>query len=300
MRRKAKWAVGGLLLVIACAFYPPHANAGTVLSVSMDDKLMQMDVEDYLVGVVAAEMPASYEMEALKAQAVAARTRVSDGRCLSNPGADVCTNSACCQGYMDEQERQEKWGVDAIEYGARIAEAVEATRGMIMLYDGKPIEVLYHAVSGGMTENVEEVFANALPYLRSVESPGEENASSFETVQVFAKHAIVEAFPDAAQDGKLQLEILERTESGRVAFIRVGRLTMTGRLFRSALNLKSTNFELSERGDEIVITQRGYGHGVGMSQAGANAMALAGSDFETILAHYYTGVTLGQMTEQQP
>ena len=253
-----------------------------------------MNLEDYVAGVVAAEMPALYHMEALKAQAVAARTRVAAGRCRQNADADVCTNAQCCQGYISEAERFEKWGADADQMNERIRQAVQATEGVIMLYDGQPIEVLYHAVSGGYTENAEEVFAQALPYLRGVESPGEEDARGYQTEQIFTKQEIADVFPDATHNGKIELEILGRLESGRVTLIRVGRLTMTGRQFRSALGLKSTNFELFMRDNQIVVAQKGYGHGVGMSQAGADAMAKNGADYMAILSHYYTGISFGK------
>lgn len=275
----------------------PNAAAEKTLSVSIDDEIIQMKEEEYLVGVLAAEMPALYHMEALKAQAVAARTRIAASRCLNDPEADVCGDSSCCQGYLNENERHEKWGAETDSLTERLRQAVHETEDIIMLYNGEPIEVLYHAVSGGQTEDVEDVFSEALPYLRSVESPGEESASGYSTEQVFTKQAIVDTFPDAVVNGKLQLEILERSKSGRVILIRVGRFTMPGRLFRSALGLKSTNFELSMRDDQIIITQKGYGHGVGMSQAGANAMAQAGLDYRSILAHYYTGISFGKLDD---
>ena len=139
-----------------------------------------------------------------------------------------------------------------------------------------------------------DTVSSALPYLRGVKSPGEENANGYQTEQVFTKKEIAETFPDAIENGKIVLEILARSQSGRVSLMRVGRLMITGRMFRSALGLRSTNFELSWREDQIVITQTGYGHGVGMSQAGANAMANNGADYKAILSHYYTGTSFGR------
>jgi len=272
-----------------------NAIADAALRVSMDGKIIPMELEEYVVGVVAAEMPALYHLEALKAQAVAARTRAASGRCRKHKDADICTDSACCQGYLAEAERQTRWGADAFEMNERVRQAVASTEGLVILYDGVPIEVLYHAISGGYTEDVEEVYAVALPYLRGVNSPGEESARGYSAEQLFSKKEIVDAFPDAAENGKIQLEILARSESGRVTVIRVGSLTLSGRAFRAALSLRSTNFELSAREDQIVIAQTGYGHGVGMSQAGADAMATGGADYQAILSHYYTGITIGRM-----
>jgi stage II sporulation protein D len=294
MTRRTKRAVFAAIILIMI-LRSGSAAADTAPRVLMDGKIIQMEREEYLVGVVAAEMPALYHIEALKAQAVAAHTRVVSGRCRQNMDANVCADSACCQGYIDELERLAKWGADADKMNERVHEAVAATEGLIMFYDGEPIEVLYHAISGGYTADVEDVYANALPYLRGVASPGEEQARGYQTEQVFTKKEIAEAFPDAIENGKIVLEILERSQSGRVTLIRVGRLTMTGRMFRSALGLRSTNFELSAREDQIVIAQTGYGHGVGMSQAGANAMANDGADYMTILSHYYTGITFGRI-----
>ena len=284
----------GLVVMALCVGIPLLARGDDRLAVFIGDKIVEMPREKYLVGVVAAEMPASYEVEALKAQAVAARTRTLGG-CLSHHQADVCGDSACCQGYLDEEAQVARWGEDTEQYRARIEAAVNATQGIIILYEDKPIEVLYHAVSGGHTEDVEQVYGMALPYLRGVVSPGEENASRYETVQEFTQETLAAAFPGMA--GPIALEVLERSESGRVLRVLVGGHEMTGRLFRSALGLKSTNFVIEQDADGVRIWQRGYGHGVGMSQAGANAMAKSGVTFREILLHYYTGVVLGTLAE---
>ncbi len=295
--RWVKWVVAGLLAAALCALMPLSAEAKETLRVFDGMEVVEMTWEEYLVCVVAGEMPAEYEEEALKAQAVAARTRAVRGRCLSHSDADVCTDSRCCQAFLTEEEQDARWGEDAALYRARILEAVRETGSLILTYDGEPIEVLYHAVSGGQTEDVEAVYPNALPYLRSVPSPGEEDASRFETVQTFDDEALAAIFPDEAADGVVALEVLDRSDSGRVLTIRVGAHTMSGRLFRSALGLSSTNFEIEREDGTVTISQRGYGHGVGMSQAGANAMAKSGATFADILFHYYTGVAISVRTE---
>lgn len=290
--RLVKWLVGGIVFFIICTMLPAYTRAETMVRVWDGDKTILMDETDYLCGVVAAEMPASYEMEALRAQAAAARTRIYGTKCVSAQDADVCMNSQCCQGYLDDLGQEARWGVDAAMYKARILSAVQSTEGVMMLYEGTPIEALYHAVSGGETEDVENVYANALPYLRGVASPGEEQAPRFETIQTFSQETLCALFPDEAANGSVALEVLERSESGRVLWIRVGVHTMSGRTFRAALGLTSTNFAIDDEGNAVSIVQRGYGHGVGMSQAGANAMAKEGATYAEILLHYYTGVTL--------
>ena len=268
-----------------------------------------MPIETYLTGVVAAEMPASYHVEALKSQAVAARTRAAaqcfalgGNGCSRHAGADICTDSAHCQAYMSVDKRKEKWGGEFSAYEARVSQAVYETRGQVMTYDGQPITVLYHAVSGGHTEDVEEVFGQSLPYLRGVESAGEEGVSKYETEQAFsfsdAAKALNQAFPNAhvtKENLSQELRILQVSPTNRVLSIQVGDVQVTGREVRGALNLNSTLFTLSFTKDSVLFSQRGYGHGVGMSQAGANAMAASGSGYEEILSHYYQGVTFSPL-----
>ncbi len=290
--RFIKWIVGALLAIALSGLIPIPAKAGKIILVFNGDETVAMEEDDYLVGVVAAEMPANYEMEALMAQAIAARTRAMGGYCASHPDANVCVDSRCCQGFLDEVGQEGRWGKDAESYQNRIYQAVESTHGQILTYDGEPIEVLYHAVSGGWTEDVENVYRVALPYLRSVSSPGEEEAKGFETVLSLTGASLAAIFPDEAEEGNVPLEVLERSETGRVLWVKVGKHTMTGRTFRGALGLASTNFEIIQEDGVITFLQHGYGHGVGMSQAGAEAMAKAGADYDEILLHYYTGVTI--------
>ncbi|MDR1569140.1 MAG: stage II sporulation protein D [Oscillospiraceae bacterium] len=261
--------------------------------------LVDMPLETYVQRAVAAEMPASYDAQALKAQAVAARTRAIAGRCVRYSKANVCTDSGCCQAYIDQNEQQNKWGESYSLYYNKINNAVIETSGEILTFDGEPILVLYHAVSGGRTEDVELVFAQALPYLRGVESKGEEGASRYESRQTFTRQAFADgvnaAYPQArlrAESLEEQIEILERSESDRVLTIRLGDTQVDGRALRSTLNLYSTNFIIAFTPDTVDIKERGYGHGVGMSQAGAQAMAEEGASYREILSYYYTGVTI--------
>ena len=256
-----------------------------------------MPLEDYIIGVTAGEVPASFELEALRAQAVAARTftlkhMVGEARCKS--GHTICTDPGCCQAFADEARMRELWGDSYDKYLARIREAVLSTAGEVLTSDGELVTALYHSCAGGRTEDCEAVFAVALPYLVSVESEGEEGVTYEKTytAKEFTER-INAAFPDALMtDPKKEVEVWERTGSGRISLIRLGGTVRTGQQLRTALKLKSTNvlFDITE--DTVRLTCIGSGHGVGMSQLGANAMAARGADYEEILKHYYTGVEL--------
>lgn len=273
-------------------------------------KLLRMPLEEYIIGVVASEMPASFAPEALKAQSVAARTyavrRMAslNGSPCGDHGADVCTDSSCCAAWRSNEALAERWGDDADYYIDKISSAVEATAGIIALYGGEPIEALFHSSSGGMTENASDVFGGDTPYLLAVSSPGEENASHYEdtfewTASEFAKK-LNRAFPKANLSKKSlpdDVEILSRSEGGRVTALRLGDTTITGRELRSALDLPSAAFTVAFEGPSVILTTHGYGHGVGMSQYGADAMARSGAGFEEILSHYYTGITLGSVSD---
>ena len=265
------------------------------------DKLVDMDLEAYIVGVVSAEMPVRYEFEALKAQAVASRTytlySMAHGGCHTNPDADVCTNSKCCQAYSSLERMQESWGSSYTENYARVAEAVMGTAGEVLTYNGKLCDALYHACSGGQTEDSEHVYANALPYLRGVDSPYEDPMRTEDVA--FGTDALVELiaakYPDSgvtADNVRDAVRIAAAYESGRVETLQLGKAAITGKQARSVFGLKSTMFTVTWTNDGIVFHTKGYGHGVGLSQNGANGMAKHGSDYREILLHYYTGVSI--------
>ncbi len=266
------------------------------------DKLVDMDLEEYIVGVVSAEMPAYYDFEALKAQAVASRTytlySMAHGGCHTNPDADVCTNSKCCQAYSSHERMQSTWGKDYANNYNRIAQAVMETAGEVLVYEGKLCDALYHACSGGQTENSENVYANAIPYLRGVDSPYEDPMRT-EDVPI-GEDALVELiaakYPESgigAENVREGLKIDSAYESGRVKTLRLGKTEITGKQARSLFGLRSTMFTITWSEDGIVFHTKGYGHGVGLSQNGANGMAKHGSDYRSILLHYYTGVSIG-------
>lgn len=274
-----------------------------MLNVYLNDEkgICQVPLEAYVAGVVAREMPDSYEPEALSAQAVAARTFAvyksslfSKEGCASHAGADVCASSACCQGYT---------AVDETKYKNAVRAAQE-TQGKIALFHAHPIRALYHASSGGHTENAENVYSEALAYLRGVPSPGEEDYTRFQTeteMTIDDLRKAFRAFPDMLFPDNVplseQLEVLSRSDTGRVTEMRVGLTGMSGSDFRRAAGLKSTLFEMEFTDNGVRFRMTGYGHGVGMSQAGAQAMALSGKTHEEILSHYYTGISFSTLAE---
>jgi stage II sporulation protein D len=270
-------------------------------------KSLTMDIEEYVKGVVAAEMPANFEPEALKAQAVAART-FTYGRLTGtfassqgiHDGIEICTDPAHCQAWKSKESAMKQWG---ILFGNRnwskISKAVQETNGIIVIYNDKIANTVFHANSGGMTENIENVWAgDPVPYLRSVESSGEEDNTAYKNIVIIKNKDFVASMKAAFTNMKFtyttdvikDIKIISRTESGRVNNIKVGNTTMKGTDFREILGLKSTNFTIEKSGtDSIKITAIGNGHGVGMSQWGANAMAKDGKTNEEILKYYYQG-----------
>lgn len=283
-----------------------HPEYGTVtlksslITVCVDGTPTEMELEEYLIGVVAAEMPASSSPAALEAQAVAARTFTAlrmQGRSKCKSGCTVCNDVHCCQAYRSDGNLRKAWGKKYEVNIDKIRSAVRNTEGIVVTFEGKLISALYHASSGPYTENSEEVFAVALPYLVSVDSC--EGDAEMITVQEFSIAETVEKlnalYPDAEMSiplDPLDFDIWGTTDAGRVQLIRIGGTVITGAAMRKALGLKSTRFTVEIKGDKIVFTCLGYGHGVGMSQTGANEMAKDGADFAEILAHFYTGTEL--------
>ena len=274
----------------------PNEKPEGMLSISLYDrasgKTEEMPLEEYIIGVVGAEMPASFPLEALKAQAVAARTyavrhmTAFGGSGCS--GADICTDSGCCQSYRSPEQLKKKFGGDTRQYMDKLRQAVYETEGEYAAYKGEPIEALYHSSAGGRTEDAQNVFSAALPYLVGVDSPGEETAGKYAAeVRVSLgefTNRVNKKWPAAKlKKNRLgeQVKVVSRYDSGRE--------------LRRLFDLNSANFTLSI-GEKVTIRTKGYGHGVGMSQYGARAMALEGAGYEEILKHYYTGVEIEKVT----
>lgn len=276
------------------------------IAVFSDGEVVVMPLNKYLIGVVGGEMPASFPLEALKAQAVAARTyalrrmAAYGGEGCGKGGADICTDSACCQAYTQPEELEESFGKNSRRYMDKLIEAVYSTDGEVILYDGSPIEALYHSSAGGRTEDAQNVFSSALPYLVGVESPGEEGSKYHGEQEYTPKEfaaAINKKWPDANLNRKKlqsQVKILSRYDSGQVESLKLGNVTVSGKELRKLLGLNSANFTI-DISDTVLIRTTGYGHGVGMSQYGARAMALEGATYLEILTHYYTGVDVEKM-----
>lgn len=274
-----------------------------ILQVWLEGEVREMPLESYVCGVVAAEMPAAYHQQALQAQAVAARTRAlqqqAGGGCAAHSGADICGDSGCCQGYAGIAECQAMWGAEYEMYRDRIVAAVHATKDELLTYEGEPITVLYHAMSGGMTESAQTVFAQSLPYLVSVESKGEEGARGFMQDSFFSFEEVAAqlnaALPElrcTADELRRTLSVGDYTQSGRARTVLVKDEAIDAKTVRKALGLRSTWFSITLDAQGVTFHQRGYGHGVGMSQVGANSMAADGADYQSILAHYYPGTLL--------
>lgn len=255
-----------------------------------EETVTEMDMDTYLTGVVLAEMPASFEMEALKAQSCVARTYAGKAYVSGGKHGDgsVCGNPSCCQGYMAVDAYLASGGTeDAVN---RVRTAVSATSGSVLTYDGQLIEATYFSCSGGRTEDAVAVWGTDFPYLQAVDSPGEEQAAYYTDTQVFSASEFARLLQlPLTGDPAGWIGTATYTEGGGIHTLEIGGEHFTGTRLRSLLGLRSTAFSVEIQGAEIWITTRGYGHRVGMSQYGANAMAASGSSWKEILAHYYRG-----------
>ena len=273
-----------------------------------DGTVAELTMADYLWRVVAAEMPASFEPEALAAQAVCARTyslwklRAGSHR---GSGADLCSDSRCCQAYIEPAEAAERWGALAEAYTAKIAAAVAETDGQALTYGGEIIQAVFFSSSAGQTEDAAAVWGSSLPYLVPVDSPeGDEVPNYHTTVTLTADEVRALAateHPDAvlAGDPAGWITDVSYTASGRVAELSFGGVTLSGGAARNLFGLRSASFTVEEADGVFTFSVTGYGHGVGMSQYGANAMAKEGSGWRDIVEHYYTGVTVERMDAAQ-
>ena len=268
-------------------------EAGMELAVLIDGQVTQMELEEYIAGVVLAEMPAEFETEALKAQAVVARTyalrRMETGNKHDN--CDVCGDPNCCQGYKPVEEYLKRG--ETQENVDKIRGAVSATAGQVLVYDGELIEATYFSCSGGQTEDALTVWGTDIPYLRSTESPGEEDAAHYtDTVFMTREEFITCVDTPLSGPASTWLGPVTYTTGGGVNTIQIGGRTYKGTEVRAMLGLRSTDFTMTAKGDGIEVVTRGFGHRVGMSQYGADAMAVTGSGYREILAHYYQGTDL--------
>jgi stage II sporulation protein D len=262
-------------------------------------------MEEYLCGVLAGEMPAEFNMEALKAQAVAARTFViykeNQGKQSKHKDAVICTDYKHCQEYKSYDDLKKKNGEEWMKNSySKIQQAVKETKGHIITYNNEPILTLYFSTSSGKTENSEEVFSTAYPYLKSVESPYDKDYSPkyVSTLKISNKdfvNALEKSYSDIQLDENNlsnQIKILETSDGGSVEKIKIGNKEIKGINVRSILNLNSANFDIDFNDNYLDFIVKGYGHGVGMSQWGAEGMAKEGYRYYDILSHYYAGTQI--------
>ena len=266
-------------------------------------EIKEIDVEEYVAGVVSSEMQVNFEKEALKAQAVAARTYYYSKRlssCSEGQGAEIC-DSIHCQVYTPKEERLATWSEDKRESNwNKIRDAVKETEGEVLVYSGELVKhPQFFSTSSGKTENCIDVFSEDIPYLKSIESPGEEIAPKFKSIINIDKSTFINVITNNYKNTALNYEnlqnnikILSRTEGGAVKEIKLGKVTISGIEFRNLFNINSANFTLNIIENEVIINCTGYGHGVGMSQWGANIMAKEGKNYKDILKHYYSGVNI--------
>ncbi len=273
-----------------------YSDADQMVDVLQDSgDVKQMDLESYLVGVVLGEMPADFELEALKAQAVVARTytcrRMENGK---HENASVCTNSDCCQAFRAVEDYLQQGGTDeAVE---RVRRAVHDTAGDVLLYQGDLIDATYFSCSGGFTEDAVAVWGKDIPYLQSVESPGEEDAPRFSDERSFSAQELSEKLGVSSSEPLTDWFGKEsRTEGGGVDQIHICGKVFSGREVRSLLGLRSTVFDIEIQGDRVCFHTKGFGHRVGMSQYGAQVMAKEGKNYQDILLHYYQGTEFGKV-----
>lgn len=250
-------------------------------------------LDDYIISVVAAEMPALFEDEALKAQAVASRTYA-----LKN--IDISTDndiSKIGQEFITKQEMEKRWGDKFSTYYNKIKSNVLKTKNQIITYEDEPIEAVFHATSSGITENAKDVWNKDVPYLVSVDSTLDSESNNFIHETVYNKNSFVHMF--SFLEKKLnpnnllsQIKITKTSDTGNVIDVDINGEIISGADIRKLLGLRSTNFSIKDDGDNIIFVTKGYGHGVGMSQTGANLLAKQGYTYEEILKHYYTNVTI--------
>ncbi|MFV8826349.1 stage II sporulation protein D [Alkalihalobacterium sp. APHAB7] len=270
---------------------------------SQESRIEEVPLEEYVVGVVASEMPASFEIEALKAQALTARTyilkQMLEPSDIAMPDGAMVTDTVHHQVYKNLEQLKQEWDKDFEWRINRIREAVLQTQGQVLTYNGEPITAAFFSTSNGFTENSEDYWPNEIPYLRSVESPWDTHSPRFTATTTLSIGEFQQKLGvQLPSDGSVG-EIIKRTDGKRVAKVNINGKEvnkngdeLTGRFVREKLGLDSSDFKWSRQGDQVVIETRGWGHGVGMSQYGANGMAKEGKTYRDIIEHYYQGVAV--------
>jgi len=278
-----------------------YKNYNTIKLVhTKDNSIEEIGLDEYLYGVVSAEMPVDFELEALKAQAIVARTytiyKITQNE-SKHGDAHICDSSACCQAWILKEDRLARWEQEKGEENwNKIVLAVNDTKGKIITYEGKPINAFFHSNSGGATESPINVWGGSgYPYLQTVETSGEDGYTQYSSELEISKDDFINKMKEKYSDFVINfeeensLQILEYTEGGRIKTIKIGNKNLSGVEVRTIFGLRSANF-LIEVSDKIKFSVKGYGHGVGLSQTGADSLAKQGYSAEDIIKHFYSGV----------
>lgn len=279
-----------------------YKNYGTIKLLHHETgEVEEVNIDDYLYHVVSAEMPVDYEMEALKAQAVVARTytiyKINNKK---HDNADICDDSNCCQAWVSKDVRFSRWEENKREENwKKIQDCVNSTKGLIITYNNQPINAFFHANSGGKTEIPVNVWGGTgLPYLQIVETAGEEGYQQYNSEVELSNEDIINKLKEKYEDIQIDfnnnedIKILEYTDSERVKTVKFGNHEIAGTEARTIFGLRSTNFEIQKNDGKIKFVVKGYGHGVGMSQTGADSMAKQGNTYDEIIKHFYVGVEI--------
>ncbi len=279
-----------------------YKNYGTIKLLHHETgEVEEVNIDEYLYHVVSAEMPVDYEMEALKAQAVVARTyTIYKINKKKHDNADICDDSNCCQAWVSKDVRFSRWEESKREENwKKIQDCVNSTKGLIITYNNEPINAFFHANSGGKTEIPVNVWGGTgLPYLQVVETAGEEGYQQYNSEVELSNDDIINKLKEKYEDIQIDfnndedIKILEYTDSGRVKTVKFGNHEIAGTEARTIFGLRSTNFEIQKSDGKIKFVVKGYGHGVGMSQTGADSMAKQGSTYDEIIKHFYVGVEI--------
>jgi len=283
---------------------PPEESEDIIsVYVTSEDKVVEMSKSQYLKEVVSAEMPADFHIEALKAQAVAARSyltsRMNAYKQSEKPkehkGADICTDPTHCKAWISQEKRMESWGDSAKSNWDKISRAVDETSGQIITYNNEVISAVFHSTSSGRTENSKDVWGGDRPYLVSVESPGDLYSPKYKSEKSISVEEFKKTISNNIENVDFNKELvgeIERSEAGGIITISVGGVEIKGSKLRTLFDLRSTNINVTVTGDTVNFDVTGYGHGVGMSQYGANYLANQGTNYIDILKTYYQGVEI--------
>lgn len=286
-----------LLIKQRITYFSKVRTIPVLLLARAESKLYHLDLEDYVVGVVAAEMPAEFSLEALKAQAVAARTqayrrlkRFGGKGSQYYPEADFSDDHTECQAWLSPKMLQAKWGYpDYQKYYQKIQQAVKETQGIIMVYQNKPIDAVFHSTCGVGTASAIEVWNYDIPYLKGVTCGFDKRSPRYRNSRFMTWPGLAGALNISEKNAR-QINVLKHSASGRVSLIGFGTYRISGKEFRQKLNLTSSCFSISKKAEGVYFEVIGYGHGVGLCQYGADGLAKIGWNYQKILCHYYQGI----------